>query len=123
MTSKLLKLLAMKLLWRVTHHIAKSNKHQYIMKYICRYTRLDGSLISSTNGFINFINSVIINNSRYKIIIRLYVHTSQLYDFMVTVNFLLIVLPSFWTQKVVLTKYKLHHNLLSQCYSLTLVKL
>ena len=58
-----------KLLWTVTHYInltntiISSNKH----------SQVGHNLMSSANGFIRFVKSVIIKNNRYKTIIRLYI--------------------------------------------------
>ena len=58
-----------KLLWRVTHYINLIN----INISSNRHSILGHSLISSANGLIRFVKSVIIKNNSYKSIIRLYI--------------------------------------------------
>ena len=58
-----------KLLWRVTHYINLIN----IIISSNEHSGFGHRLISSANGFIRFIKSVIIKNNRYKTIIRLYI--------------------------------------------------
>ena len=58
-----------KLLWRVTHYINLTN----IRISSNRHSRFGHSLMSSANGLIRFVRSVIIKNNCYKTIIRLYI--------------------------------------------------
>ena len=66
-----------RLLWRVTHHIILINTSISSN----RHTSLDYSLMSSANGFINFRNSVIVKNNRYKTIIRLYISVIRFFGY------------------------------------------
>ena len=54
-----------KVLWQVTHYIILMNTN-------ISFNRFGRSLISSANGMIKFLNSVIIKNNRYKAIVQLY---------------------------------------------------
>ena len=54
-----------KVLWQVTHYII-------LMNTKISFNRFGRSLISSANGMIKFLNSVIIKHNRYKTIVRLY---------------------------------------------------
>ena len=54
-----------KILWKVTHYII-------LMNTTISSNRFGRSLISSSNGFIKFLKSVIIKNNIYQTIIRLY---------------------------------------------------
>ena len=54
-----------KILWKVTHYII-------LMNTTISSNRFGRSLISSANGFIKFLKSVIIKNNRYQAIIQLY---------------------------------------------------
>ena len=57
-----------KLLWRVTHYIDLTN----IIISSNEHSGFGHRLISSANGFIRFVKSVIIKNNRYKTIVWLY---------------------------------------------------
>ena len=54
-----------KVLWQVTHYII-------LMNTKILFNRFGRSLISSANGMIKFLKSVIIKNNRYKAIVQLY---------------------------------------------------